>query len=283
MVPLGDDLLVPPVALASFARSTPEATEQVVRAALKSGCRHLSVTDVFGNASPIGDALKTSGVSREEVWVTVKLWPKNRVYEDIISAFNRLLFELGVSYVDLVLLHSPINRSNRLEQWRAIETIKSEGKARAIGLSNCESHHIEEILKNSTILPVLHEAELSLFMQRTDMVDFCADNGISTAASEPLAKGLRQGYAPLLDLVQRKNDELAGTLVNGPVTPELLVLRWVLQRGLIAVVSPEHVRVALQAAEAQWMLSEDENALISTWDEGLETAWKPSEEEDAML
>lgn len=191
-----------------------------------------------------------------------------------------------------MLLHAPINRANRLEQWRAIETIKQEGKCRSIGLANCESNHVEETLKNSTSPPVLLQREISIFNQQTDLVEFCADNSIMSMAIEPLAKGVKLSFPPLLDFVRRKKEELRGeggvsgfVSSSSTLSAAYVCLKHVMQRGLLVVVSPDDIPLALRVQEemSAWSLTEDDMMMMNAWGEaGLSTAWQPSEEEEAL-
>jgi diketogulonate reductase-like aldo/keto reductase len=158
-------------------------------------CRHVDTAALYRNERDVGRAVRDSGVPREDVFVTTKLWPGTGGggYEATKAAFQASLDLLDIGYIDLYLIHAPTSPATRLEDWRAMEDITSDGsgRLRSIGVSNYGVHHLEELAKAARIQPVCNQIELHPFLPRHGIVSYCDAHGIAVVAYSPLAKGTR--------------------------------------------------------------------------------------------
>ena len=196
----------------------------VVEAALESGYRLFDTAAMYGNEASLGRTLARSGVKRDEIFVTTKLWNDQQGYEASFKAFDESLGRLGMDYVDLYLIHWPQpSQGKYVETWQAFEKIYADGRARAIGVSNFGTDHLERLFAKSTIVPSVNQIELHPQFPQTALRAFDAAHGIATQSWSPLARG-DLGSAIIAD-VARKHGK----------TPAQVVLRWHIEQGLIVI------------------------------------------------
>lgn len=255
---------IPRVGLGVFRTPGGGATRAAVEAALAAGYRHVDTASVYGNEQEVGEALRASGLRRDELFVTTKLWNADQGRDAARRAFDASLARLGLDAVDLYLLHWPVP-GLRLESWRALEALHAEGRARAIGVSNFMVRHLEELAAAAATPPAVNQIEVSPFHQQREVRAWCRAHGVVVEAYSPLTKGLRLGH-PVVAEVARA----AGA------TPAQVLLRWGLQRGLVVLpksARPERLRENLAALDGAL----DEAALqrLDGLDEGLATGWDP--------
>jgi len=200
--------------------------------AIETGYRLIDTAFIYGNEVEVGKAIRASDVPREKIFITTKVWQTDMRYQKTFKSFERSLKNLNVDYIDLFLIHWP--RKRRLETWRAMEKIYEEGKIKAIGVSNFTVSHLEEILSNSEIIPVVNQVELSPFLYQKDLLDFCRQNKIQLEA-----------YAPLTRAIKLNNLVLKEVSDKYKKNPAQILLRWALQHHIIAIPkssSKEHIR-----------------------------------------
>jgi 2,5-diketo-D-gluconate reductase A len=209
--------------------------QRAVTAALDAGYRLIDTAAIYGNEEGVGEAIKSSGVPREEIFVTSKLWNDSHDYDAALQAFDDSLQRLGMDYLDLYLIHWPLPMQGKYtEAWRALEKLYADGKVKAIGVSNFKPAHLETLLKTSTITPMVNQIELHPKMQQLETRAFCTEHSIAVESYSPLMQG--------------------GEVLNDPVivqlaamhkkTPAQVVLRWHIQSGLIVIpksVTPERI------------------------------------------
>lgn len=210
--------------------------ETAVRTALDAGYRSIDTAAIYGNEEGTGKALTGSGVPREELFVTTKLWNSDHGYDAALRAFDESLRRLGLDHVDLYLIHWPAPAKDKyLETWRALEKIYADGRARAIGVSNFQPAHLQRVLDEGSVAPVLNQVELHPDFAQADVRAFHAAHNIATEAWSPLG----QGKGLLDDPVLRQLGEKHGR------TPAQVVLRWHLQLGNVVIpksVTPSRIR-----------------------------------------
>ena len=210
--------------------------ETAVRTALDAGYRSIDTAAVYGNEEGTGKALTGSGVPREELFVTTKLWNSDHGYDAALRAFDESLRRLGLDHVDLYLIHWPAPAKDKyLETWRALEKIYADGRARAIGVSNFQPAHLQRVLDEGSVAPVLNQVELHPDFAQADVRAFHAAHNIATEAWSPLG----QGKGLLDDPVLRQLGEKHGR------TPAQVALRWHLQLGNVVIpksVTPSRIR-----------------------------------------
>ncbi len=255
---------VPRVGLGVFRMRKGEETRATVQLALSLGYRHVDTASVYGNEEDVGAAVRGSSIPREQLFVTTKLWNKDQGYDRARRAFDESLARLGLDYVDLYLLHWPVPEL-RLESWRALEAIYASGRARAIGVSNFMTHHLEELIGHARVLPEVNQIELSPFLQQRATREFCARHGIVVAAYSPLTKGGRLGDPVIA--------RIAGELGR---TPAQVMLRWGLQRDVVVLPKSSNPgRLAENLALFDFNLSDAQLRELDALEDGWVTGWDP--------
>ena len=206
----------------------PEAKNSVAEA-LRAGYRHIDTAQGYGNEESVGQAVKESGLSRGEVFLTSKLTNSVRGYDQTISAFHESLRKLGTDYMDLFLIHWPRPVSFRndweaqnAQSWRAMEDLYREGKVRAIGISNFHPHHIEALLKTATVAPMVNQIRLAPGDTQDEVVSFSREKGMLLEAYSPLGVGKVFEVPQMKDLARKYGKSIAQ-----------IAIRWSLQRGYL--------------------------------------------------
>jgi diketogulonate reductase-like aldo/keto reductase len=220
-----------------------EATQAVLWA-LQAGYRLLDTASIYGNETEVGEAVRQSGLARSEIFVTTKLWPTN--FFRVETAFSASLKRLGLSYVDLYLIHWP--RFGRNKAWQVLEKIYDQGLAKAIGVSNYSVEDLEDLFKTSRVVPAVNQVEFSPFAYRQGLMDYCRDKGIVLEAYSPLTRGHNLGHPIIRKLAERYRKTGAQTM-----------LRWSLQHGLIVIPkSSRKERIAENAAIFDFEISPED-------------------------
>ncbi|MFI8907704.1 aldo/keto reductase [Streptomyces albidoflavus] len=243
-----------------------EETTAAVATALESGYRSIDTAAVYGNEAGVGRALADSGVPREELFVTTKLWNDDQGYDATLTAFDTSLAKLGLDHVDLYLIHWPTPARDRyLDTWRALEKLLADGRTRAIGVSNFQSAHLTRLVDASGIVPAVNQIELHPGLQQSELRSLHAEYGIATEAWSPLAQGALLKSGTITALAARHGR-----------TPAQIVLRWHLQLGNVVIpksVTPSRIRENLDVFG--FTLTADDMAALAALDEGLRTGPDP--------
>jgi len=227
-VQLYNGVEIPWVGLGVFKSPPGRETEQAVRWALEIGYRHIDTAAYYQNESDVGRALKDSGVPRETVFVTTKVWNNDQGFQNTLKAFDRSRKNLGLDVVDLYLVHWPVE-GKFLDTWKALEKIYADGKARAIGVSNFLVHHLESVMKASSIVPAVNQVEFHPFLVQKGLLEFDGRTGVRHEAWSPLTRGRS------LD-----NPLIAGIAAKYKRTPAQVLLRWDLQLGVVTIPKSIH-------------------------------------------
>ncbi|MEQ1500990.1 MAG: aldo/keto reductase [Myxococcota bacterium] len=262
---LRDGHTIPRVGLGVYQTPRGDATRLAVKSALELGYRHIDTAKIYGNEADVGAAVRDSGLPRSEVFVTTKLFNRDQGYDRARKAFDASLTNLGLAYVDLYLIHWPV-QNLRLESWRALEAIHADGRARSIGVSNFLVPHLEELLGSCRTPPAVDQIELSPFLQRRDTTALCAANGIVVEAYSPLTRGQKLDHPVLVEVAREV----------GRTVPQVL-LRWGLQHD--AVVLPKSVRPERQRENLDlfgFELTPSQLATLDALETGQATGWDPS-------
>ncbi|MCD2444324.1 aldo/keto reductase [Agromyces sp. SYSU K20354] len=223
-IQLNDGNSIPQLGFGVF-KVDPGETERLVAEALEVGYRHIDTARIYGNEAGVGRAIASSGVSREELFITTKIWNDDHGTQSAFDAFDASLERLGLDYVDLYLIHWPTPAQDRyVETWRALEAIRESGRARSIGVSNFLVPHLERLLDETAVVPAVDQIELHPAHQQPETAAFAADHGIAVEAWGPLG----QGKYPLLEL-----PEIVGPAEAHGKSPAQVVIRWHLQRGYV--------------------------------------------------
>lgn len=206
----------------------PTAVESVINA-IHAGYRHIDTAACYGNEQSVGEAIARCGVDRRSLFVTSKVWNTERGYDSTLRAFERSLNDLGLSYLDLYLIHWPASphqfadwKQINADTWRAMEKLLRNGMVRAIGVSNFMPHHLEALLESATVTPAVNQIEFHPGYTQPECVAFCRDHGILVEAWSPL------GCGRVLD-----HETLTGLARQYDRTPAQICLRWILQQGIL--------------------------------------------------
>jgi diketogulonate reductase-like aldo/keto reductase len=213
-----------------------DETTAAVTTALEAGYRSIDTATAYQNEAAVGKALASSGIAREELFITTKLWNAHQGYEETLAAFERSRDLLGLDFLDLYLIHWPAPELGKYaDSWRALEKLYADGVVRAIGVSNFQPAHLEQLAAGSSVVPAVNQVELHPYLQQTEVRAYGNEHGIVTEAWSPLAKG---GSL----LTEKAVTELAAKYER---TAAQVVLRWHLQQGTIVIpksVTPARVR-----------------------------------------
>ncbi|KQQ03957.1 aldo/keto reductase [Rathayibacter sp. Leaf294] len=224
LIPLNDGRAIPQIGLGVYKIGDDEAA-RTVATALEAGYRHVDTATLYGNERGVGEGIRASGVPREQVFVTTKVWNDDHGFDETLAAFDRSLELLGADYIDLYLVHWPIpSRDRYVDTYRALERIQQEGRARSIGVSNFAIEHLERLLGETGVVPAINQVELHPRLPQEELRAFDAAHGIVTEAWSPLARG-RLLEEPVLARIAEKHG----------VSPAQVVLRWHLQLGVVVI------------------------------------------------
>lgn len=255
---LHDGVEIPQLGFGVF-QVPPEDTKGVVEQALDAGYRHIDTAAAYRNEKGVGAAIVASGLAREDLFVTTKLWNTEQGFESTLAAFDASLGRLGFDYVDLYLIHWPVPSEGRfVDTWRAFERIHREGRARTIGVSNFRVEDLERLEVETETRPTVNQIELHPRLQQAELRAWHADHGIATEAWSPLAQG------ELLD-----DETIVAIAERHGKTPAQAILRWHLQLGNVVIpksVTPERIRENLELFDFE--LSDAEMAEFERLDRG---------------
>ncbi|ACL65277.1 2,5-didehydrogluconate reductase [Anaeromyxobacter dehalogenans 2CP-1] len=243
-----------------------DETRNAVLAALRLGYRLVDTARAYRNEEDVGAAIRESGVPRDEVFVTTKLWNSDHGYDSTLRACDESLRRLGLDRLDLYLVHWPVPKL-RGETWRAMERILAEGKARAIGVSNYTIRHLDELLASANEPPSVNQVELHPFLVQRGLVDHCQANGIQVEAYGPLVRGHKMEN-PVLQRIAHRVER----------TPAQVLIRWGIEHGLVTIPKSVHEhRIRENADVFGFSLSPADLAALDALDEGYRTSWDPTD------
>ncbi|MNZ38756.1 putative oxidoreductase YtbE [compost metagenome] len=229
---------------------------QAVKSAIAHGYRSIDTAAIYQNETGVGQAIKEAlqdnNLSREELFVTSKVWTADMGYEETIAAYEASLAKLGLEYLDLYLIHWPV-KGNYKETWRALETLYKEGRVKAIGVSNFQIHHLEDVMKDAEIKPMVNQVELHPYLSQQALLSFCQEQGIQLEAWSPLMQGQLLDQ-PVLKQIAAKHGK--------SVTQ--VIIRWDLQRGIITIPkSTKEHRIIENVDVFDFQLTEEDMNLIN--------------------
>ncbi|MBF4568993.1 aldo/keto reductase [Plantibacter sp. VKM Ac-2880] len=269
IITLNDGHTIPQLGFGVFLVD-PQEAERIVSDALEVGYRHIDTAAIYKNEEGVGAAIAKSGIPRDELFITTKLWNDRHQKASAHAAIDESLDKLGLDHVDLYLTHWPTpGKDDYLEAWLALEEIKAAGKTRSIGVSNHQVEHLEKLLANSDTVPAVNQIELHPAFAQRELRTFGAEHGIHIESWGPLGQGKYDLFG---------EQAVAAAAEAHGVTPAQVVIRWHLQSGLIVFPkSNSRERIAQNFDVFGFELSADEIAAIDALDSGKRVGSHPDE------
>ena len=262
---LNNGVKIPLLGLGVYQSPTGKMTERAVSYALKIGYRHVDTAYLYGNESDVGKALRESGLRREEVFITTKVWNSDQGYDTTLQACERSLRQLGLPYVDLYLIHWPVQGMS-METWKALVQLLQEGKARAIGVSNYTIRDLKEILQNSEdvdVVPAVDQVEFHPFLYQKELLQFCKKNSIQLEAYSPLTRAKRLNHPAIVAIAKKYGK-----------TPAQILIRWSLQHDVVVIpksIHEERIRENSQVFDFQ--LQPDDMKYLDSLNENFQSVF----------
>jgi len=262
---LADGATIPQLGFGLY-KVPPADAARLSRDAIAIGYRHLDTAAFYDNEEGVGEAVRDAAVPREELFVTSKVWMDDNGFDSTLRAFDATMTRLGLASLDLYMIHWPVPSTDRyVDTWRALVRLKDEERVRSIGVANFHAHHLERIIGETGVAPVVNQVELHPWLPQARLRAFDAVRGIRTEAWSPLARG-RVLATPLLDDLAAKHGR----------TPAQIVLRWHVELGNVVIPkasSPERLRENLDVFD--FALDADDLAAIATLETGERTGRDP--------
>ena len=268
---MNNGLTIPAIGFGTYLSKDGEEVYQAVLSALEAGYRHIDTAAYYGNEGSIGRAIKDSGIPREELFITTKLWNDAHGYEEAKAALQDSLDRLQLDYLDLYLIHwpNPVQLRDRwqaanADSWRAMEEMVEAGLIRTIGVSNFLVHHMKELLKTAKIIPSVNQLRLAPGVYQTEIIDYCKDKGIVLEAWSPLGRGELFSHPTMLALAAKYGKTVAQ-----------IALAWSWAQGFLPLpksVTPSRIRENL---DFQDILLSEEDITAITAIEGVTGAYDP--------
>ena len=231
--------------------------EHAVKTALEIGYRSIDTATVYGNEHGVGKTIRESGIPREDIFLTTKVWNDDQRERRTLAAFEESLERLETEYVDLYLVHWPVKDCYQ-NTWKEMEEIYQSGRAKAIGVSNFQVHNLEDILRDSQIVPAVNQIELHPLLAQSELLKFCQEHKIQVEAWAPLMEGKIFNESSVQKMAEKHGK-----------TPAQIVLRWDLQHEVVAIPKSTHAnRIAENAQIFDFELSQTDMRELDVLDEG---------------
>ena len=255
-VKLNNGVEIPILGFGVFQITDPAECERSVVDAIQTGYSHIDTAASYQNEEAVGRGIKQSGVAREKLFITTKLWIQSNGYEGTLKAFERSLKRLQLDYLDLYLIHQPFG--DVYGEWRAMEELYQQGKVRAIGVSNFHPDRIMDLMIHNKITPAVNQIEVNPFQQQIDTQKFLQDNSVQVEAWAPFAEGKNNIF---------QNEILLSIAAKHKKSVAQVILRWLVQRGIIALAkSTRKERMLENISVFDFELSAEDMAAITTLD-----------------
>ena len=257
---LNNGVEIPLLGVGVYQSPPGQTTENAVRNALMIGYRLIDTAQLYGNEEDVGRALRKSGVSRDDVFITTKVWNSDQGYESTLQACNKSLQKLGLSYLDLYLIHWPVPEVSE-ETWKAMVRLLREQKTRAIGVSNYDIDDLSQLMQSSDVLPAVDQVEFHPFLYQERLLRFCEKNGIQMEAYSPLTRGMRISHPTIVAVANKYRK-----------TPAQVLIRWNLQHGLVVIPKSVHEERILENSKVfDFELEPEDMEHLNSLNENLRT------------
>ncbi len=222
-VKLANGVEMPRLGLGVWKAKDGEEVENAVKAAIETGYRLIDTAAFYKNEEGVGKAIKASGIMREELFITTKVWNDQQGYESTLQAFEESRKKLGLEYLDLYLIHWPVKEKFK-ETWKALEKLYQDGWVKAIGVSNFQVHHLKDLIADAKVKPMVNQVEFHPYLTQKELLSYCKEENIQMEAWSPLM----QGEVVRVDVIKELAEKYGKT-------PAQIVLRWDLQHGVVTI------------------------------------------------
>jgi len=253
---------IPAIGFGTWKMKDKENTIKSIQEALELGYRHFDTAQIYGNEDFLGEALKTSNIPRSEIFITTKIWNDNMSPDKIEASIQESLNKLQTDYIDLLLLHYPVDEYY-VSAYKKLQELHQNGQFRNFGVSNYTIEYLQELLDLWWVPPVVNQVELHVFLQEPELVDFCETHNILLEAYSPIAHGQKFGHPIILDLAKRYNK-----------SETQIMLRWCLQKGFVILPKSEKKhRIRENIDLFDFELSQDDMELLKTLSNKERVGW----------
>lgn len=254
---LNNGVQIPRLGFGTYKLWGQRVVERTLNYAFDAGYRHFDTAWAYNNEKHIGKAIKESGIAREELFITNKLWNTNHGYDKALKAIDLSLKNLSLDYVDLYLIHWPVPGYG--ESWKALEKIWEEGKARAIGVSNFMKHHLKKLISEAKIIPAVDQIEFTPYLYLKDLSDYCVKNNIIIEAYSPLTQGKKLNDPKLKEIAEKYNKTTAQILI-----------RWGLQQDIVSLPKSKHKKWIVENTQVfDFNISDEDMETLKNFNENL--------------
>ena len=254
---LHNGVKMPYLGLGTYQADTNQEVINAVTNALEIGYRHIDTASMYKNEEGIGQGIKESSVARSSIFLVTKIWNTDQGYDTTLKVFEESLRRLQLDYVDLLLIHWPVAGKYK-DTWRALEYLYEQKKVKAIGVSNFLQHHLEDLLEDAKIVPMVNQMEFHPYVVQQDLIDFCNKNAIQYEAWSPFMLGKVFTLDICKELSEKYNKSVAQ-----------IILRWNLQKGVVTIPKSVHKdRIESNADIFDFELSKDDVAYLDSLDRG---------------
>lgn len=261
---LHNGVKMPYLGLGTYQADNEQEVVVAVKAALDFGYRHIDTAAIYKNEEGVGKGIRESKVDRSELFIVSKVWNDDQGYESTIQAFERSLERLGLEYLDLYLIHWP-TKGKYTETWKALEYLYDQKRIRAIGVSNFLQHHLEDVLKDCKVVPMVNQMEFHPHVVQQDLIDFCKSNAIQYESWSPFMQGEVFQLDICNELAKKYNKSVAQ-----------VILRYNLQKGIVAIPKSVHAeRIKSNADIFDFSLTKEDIAYLDSLENGKRTGPDP--------
>ena len=265
-VKLNNGVEMPILGLGIYAPGEKNEVRQAVNWAIETGYRLIDTASVYKNEEEVGQGVKDSGIAREELFITSKVWDDEQGFDNTLRAFDRSLERLQTDYLDLYLVHWPV-RKTRKETWLALEKLYADGRVRAIGVSNYYQSHLEELFSYASVVPAVNQFEQSPFLYLPDLLKYCKEKAIQP-----------EGYAPLVRGQYENDQTLVAVAKNHNRSTYQVLIRWAMQHGLVTIPkSTNQARIKANFDVWDFEITDAEMDQLDKLDAGVRVANDPGE------
>ncbi|UCE09128.1 MAG: aldo/keto reductase [Candidatus Thorarchaeota archaeon] len=262
---LNNGVHIPLLGLGTYHLSPSKMARNAILSALQLGYRHIDTAMIHRNETDVGAAIRESGIPRDQVFITTKLWNSDQGYESALAACKQSMKRLGVDYIDLYLIHWPVPE-RRLESWRALEKLLDYGNCRTIGVSNYQYRHLEELLGECSVVPAVNQVEFHPFLFQRELFLYCKSKSIQLEGYSPLTKGMRLRDPQLQWIAAKYNKTVAQILV-----------RWQLEHDIVTIPKSARAnRIRENSQVFDFSISREDMKILNNMNEDLRTSWDPT-------